>query len=152
MHLIERKKELKNKNDDDNNRNFTELVSRSNIVSAISDDKAFAIFRTIALGNGVYNSDILISKTKLTRIQYYSRLADFIKAGLVKRKNGKYFLTSLGKIVYNNQHIIESALANHWRLKAIDSFEDLNELSKEERRLFIDTIIDDDYIKEIITK
>jgi CheY-like chemotaxis protein len=152
MHLIERKKELKNKNDDDNNRNFTELVSRSNIVSAISDDKAFAIFRTIALGNGVYNSDILISKTKLTRIQYYSRLADFIKAGLVKRKNGKYFLTSLGKIVYNNQHIIESALANHWKLKAIDSFEDLNELSNEERRLFIDTIIDDDYIKEIITK
>ena len=152
MHLIERKKELKNKNGDDDNRNFTELVSRSNIVSAISDDKAFAIFRTIALGNGVYNSDILISKTKLTRIQYYSRLADFIKAGLVKRKNGKYFLTSLGKIVYNNQHIIESALANHWKLKAIDSFEDLNELSKEERRLFIDTIIDDDYIKEIITK
>jgi CheY-like chemotaxis protein len=149
---------LKNKNQDDyeHNRNFTELVSRSNIVSAISDDKAFDIFRTIALGNGVYDSDILISKTKLTRMQYYSRLADFIKAGLVKRKNGKYFLTSLGKIVYNNQRIIESALANHWKLKAIDSFESRNELSKEERQRFIDSLIDslidDHYIKEIITK
>jgi CheY-like chemotaxis protein len=145
---------LKNKNHDDyeHNRNFTELVSRSNIVSAISDDKAFAIFRTIALGNGVYDSDILISKTKLTRMQYYSRLADFIKAGLVKRKNGKYFLTSLGKIVYNNQRIIESALANHWKLKAIDSFESSNELSREERQGFIDSLIDDHYIKEVITK
>jgi CheY-like chemotaxis protein len=145
---------LKNKIDahDGRNRNFTELVSRSDILSAVTDDRAFALFRTIALGNGVYNRDIPISKTKLTRTQYYSRLADFIKAGLVKRKNGKYFITSLGKIVYNNERIIESALANCWKLKAIDSFEILNELSQEERQRFIDSVIDDHDIRQIITK
>jgi CheY-like chemotaxis protein len=133
-------------------RNFTELVSRSNILKSISDENTFALFRTIALASGVYGSDILITKTKLTRMQYYSRLADFIKVGLVKRKNGKYFLTSLGKVVYNNQRIIEKALANHWKLKAIDSFEILNGLSNEERQRFIDSVIDDHYIKEVITK
>jgi hypothetical protein len=133
-------------------RNFTELVSRSNILKSISDENAFALFRTIALASGVYGSDILITKTKLTRMQYYSRLADFIKVGLVKRKNGKYFLTSLGKVVYNNQRLIEKALANHWKLKAIDSFEILNEFSNEERQRFIDSVIDDHYIKEVITK
>jgi CheY-like chemotaxis protein len=85
-------------------------------------------------------------------MQYYSRLADFIKVGLVKRKNRKYFLTSLGKVVYNNQRLIEKALANHWKLKAIDSFEILNEFSNEERQRFIDSVIDDHYIKEVITK
>jgi hypothetical protein len=55
-------------------RNFTELVSRSNILKSISDENAFALFRTIALASGVYGSDILITKTKLTRMQYYSRL------------------------------------------------------------------------------
>ena len=70
---------MKNKNHDiyDYNRDFTELVSRSDIMSAISDENAFAIFRTIALASGVYGSDILITKTKLTRTQYYSRLALF---------------------------------------------------------------------------
>jgi CheY-like chemotaxis protein len=148
---------LKYKENDDyyesnTNTNFTELVSRSNILKSISDDNAFALFRTIALANGVYRSDILITKTKLTRMQYYSRLADFIKVGLVKRKNGKYFLTSLGKIIYNNQRIIEKALANCWKLKAIDSLEILNGLSNEERQRFIDSVIDDHYIKEVITK
>jgi CheY-like chemotaxis protein len=148
---------LKYKENDDyyesnTNTNFTELVSRSNILKSISDDNAFALFRTIALSSGVYRSDILITKTKLTRMQYYSRLADFIKVGLVKRKNGKYFLTSLGKVIYNNQRIIEKALANCWKLKAIDSLEILNGLSNEERQRFIDSVIDDHYIKEVITK
>jgi hypothetical protein len=133
-------------------RNSTELVSRSNILSAISDDKAFALFRTIALENGNSGTEILLSRTKLSRAQYYSRIADFIKVGLVKRKNGKYFLTSLGKIVYNNQRIIESALADYWKLKAIDSFETLNEFSKKERQRFIDSLIDDHNIKKIIAK
>ena len=153
MPIIEREK-LNNKNDHDYGykRNLIELASRSNILKSISDENAFAIFRTIALASGVYRSDILINKTKLTRTQYYSRLADFIKVGLVKRKNGKYFLTSLGKIVYNNQRILESALANCWKLKAIDSFEILNEFSNEERQRFIENVIDDQNIKEIITK
>jgi hypothetical protein len=82
------RKRLKNK-DDDTNRNRTELVSRSTVVGAISDDTAFALFRTIALEGGDSGTEILLSRTNLSRSQYYSKIADLIKAGLVKRKNGK---------------------------------------------------------------
>jgi hypothetical protein len=43
-------------------------------------------------------------------------------------------------------------LADYWKLKAIDSFETLNEFSKKERQRFIDSLIDDHNIKKIIAK
>jgi hypothetical protein len=143
---------MKNKNDGTHG-NTKESVSLSNILSVISDDKSFALFRTIAVENGDDGSDseFLTSKTKLTRKQYYSRMSDMTKAGLLKRKRGKYFLTSLGKVVYNNLRIIESALSNYWKLKAIDSFEIVT-APDEERNKIIDDLIDDYQIKEILAK
>ena len=122
-------------------------------MSAISDDKAFALFRTIALENGDGGSEILLSRTKLTRKQYYSRIADFIKAGLVKRKNGKYgkyFLSTTGKVVHNFHIIIESAINNCGVLKATDSLESSNNLSQEEYIKVVNTLIDNNKIKDII--
>jgi hypothetical protein len=119
-------------------------------VSAISDDKAFALFRTIALENGDGGSEILLSRTKLTRKQYYSRIADFIKAGLVKRKNGKYFLSTTGKVVHNFHIIIESAINNCGVLKATDSLESSNNLSQEEYIKVVNTLIDNNKIKDIV--
>ena len=143
---------MKNKNDGTHG-NTKESVSLSNILSVISDDKSFALFRTIAVENGDDGSDseFLTSKTKLTRKQYYSRMSDMTKAGLLKRKRGKYFLTSLGKVVYNNLRIIESALSNYWKLKAIDSFEIVT-APDEERNKIIDDLIDDYQIKEILAR
>ena len=97
------------------------LMSVSNILRAISDDKYIVLFNTIALASG--DSDILISSLKLTRKQYYSRISVLIKAELVKRQNGKYFLTSFGKMVYDFQAKVGHAVANYWKLKAVDSFE-----------------------------
>jgi hypothetical protein len=143
---------MKNKNDGTHG-NTKESVSLSNILSAISDDKSFALFRTIAVENGDdgIDSEFLTSKTKLTRKQYYSRMSDMTKTGLLKRKRGKYFLTSLGKVVYNNLRIIESALSNYWKLKAIDSFEIVT-APEEERNKIIDDLIDDYQIKDILAK
>jgi hypothetical protein len=143
---------MKNKNDGTHG-NTKESVSISNILSVFSDDKSFVLFRTIAVENGDDGSDreFLTSKTKLTRKQYYSRMSDMTKAGLLKRKRGKYFLTSLGKVVYNNLRIIESALSHYWMLKAIDSFEIVT-APDEERNKIIDDLIDDYQIKEILAK
>jgi hypothetical protein len=146
------KRKMKNKNDGTQG-NTKDSVSISNILSALSDDKSFALFRTIAVENGDDGSDseFLTSKTKLTRKQYYSRMSDMTKTGLLKRKRGKYFLTSLGKVVYNNLRIIESALSNYWKLKAIDSFEIVT-APEEERNKIIDDLIDDYQIKDILAK
>jgi len=125
------------------------MVSPTNILGAISDDRSLLLFNTIALSNSE-SSDILLAKLKLTRKQYYSRMSELVKANLVNRKNGQYFLTSLGKIVYDAQTTIRKAIANYWKLKAIDELElnDGGEMPKEEYNKIIDSLIDNDKIKE----
>ena len=73
------------------------LVSVSDTLSAISNDKSLMLFNIIALVGG--DSSILISRLNLTRKQYYSIIFDLTNAGLILRKNGKYSLTSFGKVV-----------------------------------------------------
>ena len=73
-----------------------------------------------------------------------------IKVGLIKRKNGKYCLTSLGKVVYEVVSLIESTLKDHWKLKAIDQLEEPY-INTQGRKKIIDTLLTDNQkIKEII--
>jgi CheY-like chemotaxis protein/predicted transcriptional regulator len=147
------------------------MPSMVDVLNALSDEKALDIFKIIALSNCDSNilitktkltlkqyyskalsncdSNILITKTKLTLKQYYSKMDSLIKAGLVRKKDGKYCLTSLGKVFYNLQITAENALSNYWKLKAIDSFDNL---SKEEYHRFIDGLIDNYNVKKILTK
>src|SRR3989442_13012654 len=96
-------------------------LSVENILRALSAGKSLVLLNTIALSNS--ESEILMSRLGLTRKQYYSRLSALTKAGLIKRRSRRYFLTSFGKIVYDAQLIIVKALENHWKLAAIDSIE-----------------------------
>lgn len=125
-------------------------ASTSTVLRTIADDKSLDLFSTVALET--IDSKNLKSKTKLTRKQYYSRLARMTRAGLVRRKNGKYILTTFGKIVYDSQLTIENALNNYWKLKAIDSLETSNELPKEEQQKLIETLLDNQELKEILVK
>ena len=132
---------------------MTTGISQTNIMSTISDEHSLNLFRTIALAKND-NGVALTSKTKeLTRKQYYSRMSRMIKVGLVKRKNGKYSLTSLGKVVHESGRIIEEALKEYWKLRAIDSIQtfDRTALPHEERKKIIDTLFNDnEKIKEVI--
>jgi predicted transcriptional regulator len=125
-------------------------LSICDALKAISDDDSLILFNTIALSSG--DTDILITRLNLTRKQYYSRISKLINAGLMARKNRKYFLTSYGKVVYEAHMLIGMALQNYWKLKAIDSMlSDTNyEISVEERKRVIDTLIESDTIKEIL--
>ena len=120
------------------------------ILKAISDSKALIIFNTIA--HSTSSSDILITKLKITRKQYYSRLSALTKAGLLQRKNGRYSLTSLGKVIHNVQLSLENAVNNYWNLKAIDSILMSNnfELERQEVVKIVDTLVQDPKIKEIV--
>jgi len=118
------------------------------VLTAISDKESLELFRFIAANNE--DSDGLRTKTNLTRKQYYSRLSRMTKAGLVKRKKGKHSLTAFGKVIYDAQTIVERAVNNYWRLKAIDSLEISNDLPEEERIKLIDSLLDNNHIKEIL--
>ncbi len=65
------------------------------------------------------------------------------------RKNKKYCLTSLGKIVYGSQITTQNALNNYWKLRAIDSFDDVSEREKEQ---VIENLIGDENLRELLTK
>jgi CheY-like chemotaxis protein len=121
------------------------------ILSILSDDKALDLLKKITL-EGNCSSEELIRKTELTHKQYYSRLSSLLKVGLVSRYNRNYYLTSLGKVFCYLQIIAEKGLEHYWKLKAIDSFERDNELPKEKYQQFVDNLLDDQTIKEIITK
>ena len=93
----------------------------TDILKTLSDDKALVLFNTIALANG--ESEIQIRKMGLTTKQYYSRISKMINANLIRRKNGRYFMTLLGKIVYEAHMTIGKALNYYWKLQALDSIQ-----------------------------
>ena len=124
------------------------LHTVDSVLASISDKQSLELFRYIAVTNG--DSENLRTKINLTRKQYYSRLSRMTKAGIVKRKNGRHSLTAFGRVVYDAQTIIEKAVNNYWKLKAVDSLEMSEDLPKEERLKLIDNLLDNKDIKEIL--
>jgi hypothetical protein len=127
-----------------------ENVSIEDILRAISDNKALVLFNTVALTEG---APIQIRKLGLTTRQYYSRLSRLTKTGLVTRKNGRYFLTLLGKIVYEIHMSACKVLSYHWKLKILESIQmSAPKLPEEEFSMIVDTLIDDYRIKNMVIR
>ncbi len=126
------------------------MVSVVEILEAISDVKSLKLFNTIATKGG--NSEDLSVQLKLSRKEYYSRMSRLMKTGMVKRKNGKHFLTAFGKVVYDAQVTVKKAVESYWKLKAIDSIDLSDEITVKERDKIIQTLVDDVEIREILSK
>ena len=129
-------------------------LSVESILQALSVDKSLVLFNTIALAST--DTEILMNKLALSRKQYYSKMSALLRAGIIKRRNKKYFLTSLGKIVYHAQLIIGKALGSYWKLAAIDSFEMSSptpHLPVEEYNKIIDSLMEgNNEIKNILLR
>ena len=110
------------------------------------------MFNTIAVTNG--ETEIQVRKMGLTLKQYYLRMAKLTKADLIRRKNGRYFLTLMGKIVYEAHMTIGKALNYYWKLQALESIQTSSPdgLPKEEISKLVDTLIDDYQIKDMLMK
>ena len=67
------------------NKEMTNVVE---ILSLIAEPKCSAIFRT--MGEFGRPTELHITRLKMTRKQFYSRLNQLIKNDLVKRSQGKY--------------------------------------------------------------
>jgi hypothetical protein len=120
------------------------------LMNAIADDASLELFKLVAQAN--YSGRDLKSKTKLTRKQYYSRLHRLIQCGVIKRKETIYSVTTLGKILFEAQATVESALKNLWRIQAIDSLDMTDGIPLEERHLIVEKLITDQGLKNILTK
>jgi hypothetical protein len=122
----------------------------TDILKRIADDKALTLFNNIALTNE--ENFIPLKGMQLSVKQYYSRISELMKAGLIKRSNGNYHLALLGKIVYDAYLGIGKALNYYWKLKAIESIQASagDSLPREEVVKLIHTLIDNHQIKDIL--
>ena len=133
--------------------NITQRVpSITDLFKKISDDKSLTLFNSIAVSKG--DKYIPFKEMNITTKQYYSRVSRLLNAGLIKRYKGKYFLTLLGKVVYDTQMTIGKALTYYWKLKAIESVEMSSDvrLPKEELTQLINALIGNHFIKDILIK
>jgi hypothetical protein len=134
------------------------LVSNSsppaivNVLKAIADDKALTLLNSIAIVGEDEGCVPSIKEMNLTTKQYYSRIEGLRNADLIKRSRGRYSLTLFGKIVYNAHLSIGKVLNDYWKLKALESIEasSSGQLPKEEYIRLVDTLIDNQQIKNIL--
>lgn len=133
-------------------RSQTSTPSLSVILKRISDDKSLDLFNTIALSTG--ECPILVKKLHLSTKQYYSRISGLKNAGLIKRNQRGYSLTSLGRVVHSVNTTIEKTLNYYWKMKAIESIPlSLSAgLSRVDVINLIESLIDNHEIRDIITK
>jgi len=67
------------------------------MLETLADDKTLVLLDTIALSGS--DMDTPITNLGITRNQYYSSIRSLTNSGLITWQRGKYYLTSLGKIV-----------------------------------------------------
>ena len=81
--------------------------------------KTVALFSAMVAAEQKDNSRALREKLKLTRKRYYTSLSGLVETGLVKRKinTRQYFVTTLGRILYDSISRIEIAYNNTLPLK-----------------------------------
>jgi hypothetical protein len=126
--------------------------SISYILRRISDDKTLVLFNNIALSKDIGN--IPLKMMNLSTKQYYSRILGLTSAGLIKKKQGHYYLTALGKVVYDTHAIIGKALTYYWKMKAIESIQSSAglKLAREDMQLLIENLIDNHQVRDILLK
>ncbi len=115
------------------------LSSISEVLHILSDEKGFVIFKSIANENE-NRSEMIRTKFKLTRKQYYTRMARLIKTG------------AFGRVVHRAQFLTEIGLKNYWKLRAVDSLglSKDGRLPEDERHKIIESLIDNKEIKELL--
>jgi len=130
------------------------MLTVDQVLKSVSDWGSLALLRSIAsIEEGEDLSVMSLTKLRLSRRAYYSRLRQLLDTELVERNNGKYKLTSLGKIVYDYYRKIENVLEqDYYKLKAIDAIDKSEDLGAVERVEAINNLIEDKKLKAILVR
>jgi hypothetical protein len=122
-------------------------ISILDVLGAIRDGASQCLFNALATDVDDHN---LVNRLKITRKQYYTRIERLVKAGLVKRKDGRFYITSFGSVIYEVQLKFAKAVENYWKLKVIDSINPDNQIPQTERTKIVNGFIEDPDLKEMI--
>jgi DNA-binding HxlR family transcriptional regulator len=125
-----------------------------NAMKALSDVRSLVIFETVAgsYPSGFRSND-LNQNLRLTSKQLYSRISSLVNAGLVKKRSGRYFLTSYGRVIRASLNIMNKASLNYHKLVAIDAIEASNvnnTFPEEERKNIVQVLIQNKQVRDIL--
>jgi hypothetical protein len=88
-------------------------------MEVLGNNDTYGLFNTIAEKVSI-DSQLLQSINGFSKAQYYKRIQKLIACGSVKRKYGILSLTAFGKVVNSGKLRIDIAVAEFYRLKALD--------------------------------
>jgi hypothetical protein len=121
----------------------------SEIMEVLGNNDTYGLFNTIAEKVSI-DSQLLQSINGFSKAQYYKRIQKLIACGLVKRKYEILSLTAFGKVVNSGKLRIDIAVAEFYRLKALDLVKVSKGIGEEEERKLVDQIIKDTEIKPVL--
>jgi hypothetical protein len=124
-------------------------ISKLQVLQAISDPLSLELLEAVA--KKAATSDDYMQMLDISRKQYYGRSSRLVNADLIKPIDGRYFLTSFGKLVYQAQLKISVAARCASELRMIDAIKLHSGLSDNEQKNLIDIIIVDSEIKKLIS-
>ena len=114
-------------------------------MNCISDDKCREMLSVIKEGKS-----LSIAGLQLTRKQFYSRLHALIIYNLVSKANGKYHLTSFGKVVFDWHLVLMQAISEeYWKLKALDVL-DSSGIPDSERSKIMDALLKNEKLRQFV--
>jgi DNA-binding HxlR family transcriptional regulator len=122
---------------------------REEILKMVTNENTLKILNQIIDYNNKNNNykdgnTLSITKTGLTRKQFYTKLNELITRGIIKREKGKYYLTTFGKIVYDltfeYMRKLDSVIEDCWKFKALDLLDISDEFTNDEKRKIMEQL------------
>jgi hypothetical protein len=121
------------------------------VLFILSDPKACQILETTYVANedGV-EGHIIANHANLSPSGFYRLTLLLREKNMIEKKNQRYFITFLGKTVYNARRILQKAIDNYHKLNAIDLIEEQHQIPEPELKRIIEICIDDHQLKDIL--
>jgi DNA-binding HxlR family transcriptional regulator len=120
------------------------------VLAAISDKYSLNIIKTLKSTDRRYDSSSMMEELKLSKKQLYTKIVHLSSAGIVRRNNGTYHLTTFGKLILNSLRLVEDSIKIYSKLEAIDAIGNSEKLNKEEIVKLINVLIDNERVREIV--
>jgi CheY-like chemotaxis protein/predicted transcriptional regulator len=112
----------------------------------LSKQQNMFVFSSVAT-EGMFHAETINKTLNSNKKAQNKSLSELSRIDLIRRKSGKYSLTSLGKIIYDLQIRAESMLTQRHNLKVVDSIEDFADNRRNE---VINCIIKDEHAKHLL--
>ena len=123
-------------------------VSTLQVLEVLSDRTSVDIFNAIA--ENVTTSDNIIQLLDISAKQFYTRHADLLKTGLIRRKNNVLVPTSFGRLIYHSLLIIATACRHSSELMMVDAVKSTAGIPDNEQKDLIDKLIRDPSIQKLL--